>query len=213
MSKKVIILRGLPGSGKSTIAKQLHEASNSSIILSTDEFFYKDGVYNWTPELSPRMHLANQFRFIGAMLNGVDQIIIDNTNIHLYAMNRYLRLMLLFKEYEAEIIHVRTKLNDVELAERNIHGVPRATITKMRMDFESLDPIVVVLRGGRVRPDPDPLTDNPESYQQLADMAKAYKKAKVENDKAMLNFFGSQHKFIREVMHLEYVHCGLIWND
>lgn len=41
--KKVIILRGLPGSGKSRYAKRLKEESKLiSVICSTDEYFMVD---------------------------------------------------------------------------------------------------------------------------------------------------------------------------
>ena len=45
MDKKLVILVGLPGSGKSTKAKEL--AGTEGIILSTDEFFMKDGEYQF----------------------------------------------------------------------------------------------------------------------------------------------------------------------
>ena len=45
--KKLIIMRGLPGSGKSTKDKQLGEGGT---ILSTDDFWYVDGEYKYDKE-------------------------------------------------------------------------------------------------------------------------------------------------------------------
>ena len=47
----LIIVRGLPGSGKSTFAELLGD-----IICTTDDFHMKDGKYCWTAEKAGAAH-------------------------------------------------------------------------------------------------------------------------------------------------------------
>jgi len=43
MEKNLVIVRGLPGAGKSSFAKLL-----GSAICTADDYFIKNGKYNWT---------------------------------------------------------------------------------------------------------------------------------------------------------------------
>lgn len=47
--KLLILLRGLPGSGKSTKAKKL--AGSTGLVYSTDDFFMVKGEYVYDPKL------------------------------------------------------------------------------------------------------------------------------------------------------------------
>ncbi len=85
--KKLILMRGLPGSGKSTLAKKL--AGNDGVVYSTDDFFMVNGKYVFNPRMIPDYHKQNLERAILAMQKGIETIVIDNTNIKLCEMRRY----------------------------------------------------------------------------------------------------------------------------
>lgn len=57
--KTLYIMRGVPGSGKSTLANQLAEGDESR-ILSTDQFFMKDGTYQFDGKMLGKAHEWNQ---------------------------------------------------------------------------------------------------------------------------------------------------------
>ena len=47
-SKVLFLLRGLPGSGKSTLVKQIQAAYAESAVCSADDYFLQeDGTYNY----------------------------------------------------------------------------------------------------------------------------------------------------------------------
>lgn len=76
LEKKIILLRGVSGSGKSTLAKKI---VGDGVILSTDDYFLKDGVYFFDPKKLGVYHKLNQQRAEQSMVDGVTPIIIDNT--------------------------------------------------------------------------------------------------------------------------------------
>ena len=80
-------MRGLPGSGKSTKAKEL--AGDKGVIYSTDDFFMVEGKYIYDPTKIIDYHSQNLQRTKKSMLQEQPLIIVDNTNICLWEMRRY----------------------------------------------------------------------------------------------------------------------------
>jgi len=66
------IMRGVPGSGKSTVAKQL---KGRGAIYSTDNYFCKEGVYRFDPTLLVRYHRENLEAFSFAVKHGIPVVI------------------------------------------------------------------------------------------------------------------------------------------
>ncbi|KAM9192737.1 NEDD4-binding protein 2-like 1 isoform 1-T1 [Dugong dugon] len=136
--KHLYLLRGLPGSGKTTLARQLQLDFPRAVIFSTDDFFsQEDGTYEFNPDFLEEAHKWNQKRARKAMRNGVSPIIIDNTNLQAWEMKPY-ALMALENNYEVLFREpaTRWKFNVPELARRNIHGVPREKIHRMKEQYE-----------------------------------------------------------------------------
>lgn len=120
---KVSIMRGLPGSGKTTHAKTL-----SRVIISADIFFVdSDGRYRFNPELIKEAHNFCLRQFIKA-LDGTENIIVDNTNLNVWEVAPYYRITEAFN-CEVEIVEMNC-LPNVAFA-RQIHGVPQDTFNSM----------------------------------------------------------------------------------
>ena len=129
--KKLFIIRGLPGSGKSTVVKQYIGAT----VCSADDFFMIDGKYVFDRSKIGQAHAACRSKAIDAMMAGVEQVVIDNTNTQRWEYLPYVELSAQYG-YEVEVIAVGN-LHDVELyAKRNVHGVPLAAIKKMAARWE-----------------------------------------------------------------------------
>lgn len=58
----LVLLRGLPGSGKSFLARTLQEDNPGGVILSTDDYFYINGQYQFDVKYLGEAHEWNQNR-------------------------------------------------------------------------------------------------------------------------------------------------------
>lgn len=128
---KLYIMRGISGSGKSTMAKSLPGVSAEN-IFSTDDFFVADGQYRFDQSKLGRAHDWNQKRVEAAMQSGATPIVVDNTNTQLWEARPYV-VMANYHGYEIEILEPETewKFDAAELVKRNEHGVPRVAIQRM----------------------------------------------------------------------------------
>jgi predicted kinase len=112
MSEKTLyIMRGVPGAGKSTMAKLIAD-STDGVICSTDDLWYDSkGDYNWDPELLEAKHLENQRNVSICMAESLPSIIVDNTNLVQRDVSPYLYLAKVMS-YTVQIIDVGTSLKE-----------------------------------------------------------------------------------------------------
>lgn len=83
-AKRLVLMQGLPGSGKSTVAREIAADAEAeglrAVIRSTDDFFTtSDGHYAFDEEKLPTAHRLNEMRADRDMEDGVDVVIVDNT--------------------------------------------------------------------------------------------------------------------------------------
>ncbi|KAL8207492.1 UNVERIFIED_CONTAM: hypothetical protein K2H54_057086, partial [Gekko kuhli] len=134
----LVLLRGVPGSGKSYLARSLLEDNPGGIILSTDDYFYtKSGQYQFNPDRLSEAHEWNWKRAKEAFEKRVTPIIIDNTNIQAWEMKPYVALS---QQHKYKVIFREPdtwwKFKPKELERRNIHGVSKEKIKKMLERYE-----------------------------------------------------------------------------
>jgi len=142
MNKKLIILRGLPGSGKSTYAKELAnklwEGGLACKICSADYYFERpDGVYDFNPRLLKNAHNFCEQQVKESMQTNYSIIIIDNTNTRKWEYQKYIDMANKHGyNIEEKIIGGFSEEKIKEYAGRNIHGVPYEKIKEMAERFE-----------------------------------------------------------------------------
>jgi len=132
--KQFILMRGLPGSGKSTKAKRL--AGHSGQVFSTDDYFTDvEGNYNYKREQVGTAHKWNQRRALAAFDAKIPVIVIDNTNTTLREMRAYLphieQAKLRGYQFRVEESDTHWRFDIDELFKRGTHNVPRDVLQKM----------------------------------------------------------------------------------
>jgi predicted kinase len=138
--KQLILMRGLPGSGKSTIARILADSFKAEgayvQIRSTDDFFVdEDGIYRFNPRLLEDAHSSNIHLVEGDMKNNEDVIIVDNTHVRFKHMEPYALLAQKYG-YEIQSVMVGFLNNAQKYFDRCVHSVPLETIERMAREFE-----------------------------------------------------------------------------
>lgn len=138
-NRTLILMRGVPGSGKSYLARQLVDmmigASPNSYethILTTDDYFMVRGQYQYNKYQLSNAHSWNQNRARNAFTMGLSPVIIDNTNIELWEMAPYMKEGV-NNGYIIQVVEPTTQWakNANILAKRNLHNVPLVNIKRM----------------------------------------------------------------------------------
>uniref|UniRef100_A0A8B9PQB2 Uncharacterized protein n=1 Tax=Apteryx owenii TaxID=8824 RepID=A0A8B9PQB2_APTOW len=71
--------------------RQLKRDYPNAVVLSTDDFFNRNGVYVFQHDFLEEAHKWNQARADKVMKNGKSPVI-DNTNIHAWEMKPYVMM-------------------------------------------------------------------------------------------------------------------------
>ena len=124
---QVIVMRGVPGSGKSTYVKQNYP---NAFVVSADHFFEKGGKYQFDPRKLGQAHGECLKNFTEAIRSCSPDavIVVDNTNTTNAEMAPYAALAL---AYGHNLKTVMLQTMACIAAQRNQHGVPEATVERM----------------------------------------------------------------------------------
>jgi tRNA uridine 5-carbamoylmethylation protein Kti12 len=134
----ILILRGLPSVGKSRLAEIIKRIHADAVILASDDFFLDESNHTHTfdKERIQEAHKWNFDRFKKAIDNKTPVIVIDNSNIKLFHYYHYLDYGQRHNYLVSVVTIPHNDVSDRELTDRNIHGVSRETIRRMRKEFQ-----------------------------------------------------------------------------
>ncbi len=133
----VVVLRGLPGSGKSLVAQALADLANQggweSSIWSADSFFMEEGSYVFRPENLNRNHGLCLKGYLKTLEEGTTSearplILVDNTNLSGVEAAPYMAAAL---AYGRQPILLTVHANSYEAFKRCVHGVPADKFKQM----------------------------------------------------------------------------------
>ena len=139
-TKRLIIIRGLPGSGKAVLASQLKDTyGQDSVVYSTDDYFIDPtGEYKLKLNRIKVAHLWNQNRTMEAMKEGKNTIIINNCNARKWEAKPYVETAIKFG-YTVEIQEPNTawKRNIPELINRSNGRYSPKFVHKMNSEWDT----------------------------------------------------------------------------
>ena len=127
MNKELFLLRGLPGAGKSTLAKSLGGKHVEADMYHLDE----KGNYNWKPERVKEAHSWCQNQVGNWMIEEEQRIVVSNTFTQEWEMQFYYDWA---KEFDYKVFSL---IVENRHAGTNEHTVPEEVLVKMKDRFET----------------------------------------------------------------------------
>lgn len=140
---KILIMRGIPGSGKTTWLRNNHPdlfdvpwGNVDNGWCSADHYHLKDGIYQFDPANIQNAHACCLRKF---MLRVVEQpyvktVAVDNTNLTAWECAAYYYIGEL---YTTDIKIVTIWTDFLVAAKRNTHGVPIERVAQMHLTMLS----------------------------------------------------------------------------
>lgn len=149
MDKQLVIVRGLPGGGKSTLAAALVEKAEKQnqtvVVCNCDEYFMVKGEYKFNGSKLGLYHGKCLEKAQKAIDEGVDVVIIDNTNVCLADFKAYVQYAL-NSDYIVTLMEPDTAWNKdrnvEELMKMGTHNVPKSSYDKMLSKWEDTDDVL-----------------------------------------------------------------------
>ncbi len=127
--KSLILLRGLPGSGKSTFAAVLSE-ENKYPVFSIDSYFTDEsGNYNFIHTDNHLAYKACENQTEEQLAGGTKKVIVDNTFTLEWEMEPYFKMANNY-DYRVFVLTVENRHSG-----KNIHEISEEQIEKMRQKF------------------------------------------------------------------------------
>ena len=152
IKKTVIINRAVPGSGKTTITNcivnELKKNSISVSIHSTDEYFMVGNKYLFNIEKLNDYHQKNLKEFEKSLINNIDVVICDNTNIAPWQSEPYTKLA---RKYNYQIIFITLDPRELEKhvesqkvtpQKPDAHGVEESILKRMIEEYKQFDDLL-----------------------------------------------------------------------
>ena len=139
MNKTLYIIRGLPGSGKSTLGDQLATTtrmynsftntwSTTHSYAADDWFTDKEGNYNFAPKDLSQAHEDCEARVRGAMMSDIERVCVCNTFSQAWEAEPYFKLCDQYG-YTPMVIECQNQFG-------NVHDVPQEVIDRMILNWE-----------------------------------------------------------------------------
>jgi predicted kinase len=122
--KDLIIVRGIPGSGKTTFASLL-----SNDVCCADDYHMVDGEYKWKAENQGYAHKSCQNKCKAQMESGKPTVVVANTSTTIKEMNPYIDMAETYG-YRVFTVIVENRHGGI-----NEHNVPSDTLNAMEKRF------------------------------------------------------------------------------
>lgn len=131
MDTALIILRGLPGSGKSSLAALLSEEGKYP-VFSIDNYFtdHETGEYKFDPYQNHLAYKQCEMRTEDSMKNGARKIFVDNTFTIEWEMEPYFKLASRYN-YAVFVVTVENRHGNT-----NIHNISTEQLEKMATKYK-----------------------------------------------------------------------------
>ena len=127
--RELILLRGLPGSGKTTLAGVLSEYGKYPVFSVDDYFTDENGRYEFRFQENHLAYKQCEECVKTAMQHGLEKILLHNTFTQEWEMEPYFKLATA-NDYRVHVVTVENRHHG-----NNIHEIPEDHVDRMRSKF------------------------------------------------------------------------------
>lgn len=150
--KTVLINRAVPGSGKTTFAKNIFAAVSAAglsiAVHSTDEYFMRDGRYVFDVSMLGEYHRRNLAAFKESLAKGVDLVVVDNTNLHPWETEPYTSAAraagyrIILMNFQPREFEKHMAAQKVTPEKPDAHEVPESSMREHIADFNNYNELL-----------------------------------------------------------------------
>jgi predicted kinase len=134
-SKIAIIMRGFPGSGKSSFVGKILRGIKGLVVHAVDELHVDDdGNFNWKEDDTERNYELNYANFVRSCSKEKEVVVCDCINLSTREVQRYVSIAEQF-DYHVYVVTASPKTSR-ELARLNKHNVSLIHIREMMSRWE-----------------------------------------------------------------------------
>ncbi len=126
------IIRGIPGSGKTTYAKYLMQQLDGPMPyhFEADDYFNIGGSYHWSPKYTGEAHKWCQFR-VRTMLEHGHNVIVSNTFVLATTLHPYIDM--------CDELNIPYRIFRMYTEYKNTHNVPEEVVQRMKDTMEDVE--------------------------------------------------------------------------
>lgn len=128
MKPTLYLIRGVPGAGKTTFANILNSRLLVDRVYEADQYFYKDGIYEFNPLKLHKAHEQCQRNTRIALSEGLN-VAVSNTSVSEWEVGIY---EVIAAEYDANFVSI---IVENRHGNSSVHGVPDEKVEQMKRKF------------------------------------------------------------------------------
>lgn len=132
---KLTIIRGLPGSGKSTFARELSDKLGIT-LLEPDALLVQEGIYNYSPERHAEAARMARYMVKDVIVTCQADCIYADVLPALQDVKRLIHCIDMYTNRFTYEVHDMPLLTAEESFERNLHKVRKSDIKRMSEQWE-----------------------------------------------------------------------------
>ncbi len=126
--QKITVIRGIAGSGKTTLANKIAQETGA-VVVEADDFYTHNGVYKYDNNLIKQAHIYCDVLIRKYLHHGCD-VIVSNTSLASWQVEKLIQTAWeVVPNIDVEVLRTTSEY-------KSVHNVPNTVIEQMKARFQ-----------------------------------------------------------------------------